>query len=746
MKTCTNKTMKLINRKSKDAQKKLIDHRQIVIIGICALLSMIYLGVSPVRATEEDPTKILYVLWSVHIEGENQSCHETEPCCLGATDYQLGDFVKKDVVGLEALQFLAFWYTDSFGNNPKMHISPAGEFFETEIDEDYGGKAFRRFNWLALGHEIGIQGHAIYRVEDGDRHFCWPRREESEEGIVNKLKTLHEWAEKWEYLGNKVNHAITYTPGVKLETPEVFDGDWQAAEEFLDEVASEIGYKIAFEDWDACIKDNPRGNQRPYYLYKAKYNGGTQMFKIAAQGPVMGSCDTSYPGYDLHPRCETPENAIEHINETIKHMNNDTDPKHFYYYAFMTHALKPLGFPPGSEEEGTDLVFKHLEQLKNSGVTIKYITPKDFVELYYTDPTVTTVAISSITSTTASSGGSVTSDGVSPITARGVCWSTFANPTISDSKTTDGTGTGSFTSSITGLNFGTTYHVRAYANNSGGTAYGSDLTFATLTHSSCPEIYSWDGKKYQFAGSLFTRTHSPESEFFQDQIISPVVPQGDAINFLIKEIDQEESYVNSVAMFYKYGWDLSDDWQSLPFLSAAHNRNGNVMEPLLEKDDKRVYMIPGDEILVKYALPPSGLDGIEFSSVASGYYLWSHETWCEVLALGRQLHVEPGNTVALRAYINNMSTEALPDDAVVRFALGDDPVATIGSVSAACLAPGASQWYSLEWIAPDNFPAGTYTYRASIFLGASDITWKPEYYPTLIDAPSAEKTKEGSCN
>jgi uncharacterized protein (TIGR02145 family) len=94
-------------------------------------------------------------------------------------------------------------------------------------------------------------------------------------------------------------------------------------------------------------------------------------------------------------------------------------------------------------------------------------------------PTVTTTAASAITSTTATSGGNVTADGGGSVTARGVCWATTANPTTANSKTTDATGTGTFTSSLTGLTAGTTYHIRAYATNSAGTAYGSDLTFTT---------------------------------------------------------------------------------------------------------------------------------------------------------------------------------------------------------------------------------------------------------------------------
>ncbi len=95
-------------------------------------------------------------------------------------------------------------------------------------------------------------------------------------------------------------------------------------------------------------------------------------------------------------------------------------------------------------------------------------------------PTVTTTAMSAIAINTATSGGNVTNDGSASVTTRGVCWSTSANPTTANSKTTDGSGTGSFTSSLTSLTAGTTYYVRSYAINSVGTAYGSSVSFTTL--------------------------------------------------------------------------------------------------------------------------------------------------------------------------------------------------------------------------------------------------------------------------
>ncbi|MCX6245990.1 MAG: T9SS type A sorting domain-containing protein, partial [Bacteroidetes bacterium] len=98
-----------------------------------------------------------------------------------------------------------------------------------------------------------------------------------------------------------------------------------------------------------------------------------------------------------------------------------------------------------------------------------------------TPPTVTTTAVSSITQTAAASGGNVTSDGGATVTARGVCWGTVCAPVITGNHTSDGTGSGSFVSSITGLTTGTTYYVRAYATNSAGTSYGNEFSFTTLT-------------------------------------------------------------------------------------------------------------------------------------------------------------------------------------------------------------------------------------------------------------------------
>lgn len=104
-------------------------------------------------------------------------------------------------------------------------------------------------------------------------------------------------------------------------------------------------------------------------------------------------------------------------------------------------------------------------------------------------PELTTAEITDITTSTAISGGNITDDGGFSILARGVCYSTEAIPTIDDSHTTNGSGTGSFQSNIEGIVIGTKYYLRAYASNEIGTAYGEELEFFT-------DIVDYDNNEY----------------------------------------------------------------------------------------------------------------------------------------------------------------------------------------------------------------------------------------------------------
>ena len=140
------------------------------------------------------------------------------------------------------------------------------------------------------------------------------------------------------------------------------------------------------------------------------------------------------------------------VGEFVSNLTDLTDNTTYYVRAYATN------------EQGTS----YGEQM--SFTTVKHIDV----------PEVATVEPAEITSTSAVTGGNVISDGGAEVTAKGVCWSTSQNPTISDSFSTDGIGLGEYISIINGLTINTTYYVRAYATNAAGTAYGEEFSFTTL--------------------------------------------------------------------------------------------------------------------------------------------------------------------------------------------------------------------------------------------------------------------------
>ena len=146
----------------------------------------------------------------------------------------------------------------------------------------------------------------------------------------------------------------------------------------------------------------------------------------------------------------------------------------------------------GLEEETTYYVRAFAINEKGTSYGTEYSFETVTGEGVVTTPTVTTSNVTDITSTSAKTGGVVANSGGADVTARGVCWSTTENPTISGSHTTDGTGTGTFTSNITGLSDNTTYYVRAYATNSAGTAYGAQKSFTTENSVTVPTVTTND--------------------------------------------------------------------------------------------------------------------------------------------------------------------------------------------------------------------------------------------------------------
>lgn len=206
---------------------------------------------------------------------------------------------------------------------------------------------------------------------------------------------------------------------------------------------------------------------------------GTHLFQTTLASPQT---------YLLSAKVEGGQMTIKMVNEghgagnTIQHLGMANLQGDFTLYLKNDKYSGGYPFSVGDEMKYTGYALID-GGMKESNIIQCHQNNNDTYTLQFdvTAPTVTTASANSITSYSAICGGNVTVSGGSPVVARGVCWSTSHNPTLSNSYVENGTGLGSFTCSITGLTTGTTYYVRAYATNGVGTAYGSEKSFTTLS-------------------------------------------------------------------------------------------------------------------------------------------------------------------------------------------------------------------------------------------------------------------------
>ena len=181
-------------------------------------------------------------------------------------------------------------------------------------------------------------------------------------------------------------------------------------------------------------------------------------------------------------------------------------------------------------------------------------------------PLVTTALAEDITSTSANVNGFVTASGGTPVTDRGFCWNTAPNPTVSDSHAVNGSGTGRFSESLTGLMPGTTYYVRAYATSSAGTAYGEQQVFTT-THTvndsilidaqTCPgadAVTDYDGNIYRTVqiGNQCWMKENLRTTHYAD---GAVIPAGNAPSNTTAYRYPPQGHESEVTIYgYLYNW------------------------------------------------------------------------------------------------------------------------------------------------------------------------------------------------
>lgn len=173
-----------------------------------------------------------------------------------------------------------------------------------------------------------------------------------------------------------------------------------------------------------------------------------------------------------------------------------------------------------------------------------------------TVPTVTTSTVSGITASAATCGGNVTADGGSSVTARGICYSTSANPTTANSTVASGTGTGSFTANLSGLAANTTYYVRAYATNANGTSYGAQQSFTTTTTTItyCTSKGNSVADEWidlvQFAG--INRTSGAEAGYKDNTSLVGTVTRGSSVSIYLSAGFKSTAYTEYFAVWIDF--------------------------------------------------------------------------------------------------------------------------------------------------------------------------------------------------
>ena len=233
-----------------------------------------------------------------------------------------------------------------------------------------------------------------------------------------------------------------------------------------------------------------------------------------------------------------------------------------------------------------------------SGEEVVYGSEVEFKTLEATSPVLTTNAISEITTATAKSGATISSTGGSPITAKGIVWSTSTNPTVNlTTKTNEGNGNTAFLSVLINLQPNTKYYFKAYATNEGGkTGYGNELNFTTKILG--PTITDIDGNVYQtitIGTQVWTVENLKTTRYNDGSPIEKVTNEGDWLQKTTGAYcayGNNESNVGTYGYMYNWysvntgnlapnGWKVptDDDWNTLAnYLGGWEIAGGKMKE------------------------------------------------------------------------------------------------------------------------------------------------------------------------
>ena len=187
-------------------------------------------------------------------------------------------------------------------------------------------------------------------------------------------------------------------------------------------------------------------------------------------------------GYNLGLSQWVNVTLVKNGNSVLLYINGTFNSSGVLSFTSLTSGWLNFGVP----DIGEGNLDCHLDDI---GIWNRALTQQEITNLYNSQlPTQTSLCLPTITTNTPTSigidsvviGGDILNDGGSSIVLRGVCYSTTPNPNMGNPRTEDGSGIGSFTSTLRNLSPSTTYYARSYAKNSQGVVvYGNEVSFST---------------------------------------------------------------------------------------------------------------------------------------------------------------------------------------------------------------------------------------------------------------------------
>lgn len=250
-------------------------------------------------------------------------------------------------------------------------------------------------------------------------------------------------------------------------------------------------------------------------------------------------------------------------------------------------------------------------------------------------PSVSTLPVSFVGTTYAICSSRLDSMGIPSVSVRGICWNKTGSPTIADTISVVKTDTGTYTSTLSGLQLGTTYYVRAFANNSNGVVYGNQVSFTTASAYSTAtgtvvdprdlQTYKWvkignqvwmaENLRYNASGSYYYpgANDTMYGRLYPKYSLSSLAPPG----WHIPSKDEFQELLNFVGGTAVAGGFLKE------------TGNAHWISPNLGASDlANFHGLPAGSILTRFGISASGLGAsiAIYASDGNNYLILSYDS------------------------------------------------------------------------------------------------------------------------